>query len=331
MNETKERHGCVNAWLWIIIISNLCLCCYYAIETVDGYWGYGLLSVLTLGNVLGAILLLRWNRYGFYLLIADAIISMIVNVSVMNIDFMSCISGILGLFIWYAFLQIKKNGVSAWKLMNDGWDYKHCRHLYQLFAIVAGILLLSTIIMSNNKVPDISEDGDEYDVYSKDGEPQDSVAYDVDTITWKRYADDANYCSIEAPEDFRQAVLNEDQILGLICTDYDPAVIVVKESSDVVASLGINSPKEYAKTIVKVNRKIEGTSDYSKISEREYGANSYLIVYEIKISATKFRYHLLSTRTSSNFYYCTVFCLAEYSDKLQETIDRMLTSFNAEK
>lgn len=332
MNETKQRHGCVNAWLWLIIATNLVLCGYYAIQMFNVWsnthvWGYGLLSILTLGNVLGAILLMRWNKCGFYLFIACSIITTIVNAGILDLGVSTGIQGLVAIIIWWGILHIKKDGVPAWKLMNGGWDYKHCRHLYQLFGIIAGGLLVATIAASTTNSHKVGVSDDEYE------EVIDTVAVDevVEEIIWKRFSDDGKYCSIEAPDDFRKATISEDQILGLMCSDYDPAVFVLKESSRDVKAAGINSPKEYADVLVKMNRNVDGATNFKKISEKEYSANSYLIVYDMNIDGIKFRYNLLTTRTSSNFYYCMVYCLSEYSVKLKNTVNHMLDSFEANK
>ena len=89
MNETKQRHGCINAWLWLVIAANLAFCGYYAIQMFSVWsntmvWGFGLLSILALGNVLGAILLMRWNKCGFYLFIVCSIITAIVNAGILD-------------------------------------------------------------------------------------------------------------------------------------------------------------------------------------------------------------------------------------------------------
>lgn len=332
MNETKQRHGCVNAWLWLVIAVNLVTCGYYAIKMFSMeyntlVWGFGLISILALGNVLGAILLMRWNKYGFYLFIACTIINAIINAGILSLGAISGIQGLVAILIWWGILHIKKDGVPAWKLMNGGWDYKHCRHLYQLFGIIAGGLLIATIAASTTNAYTAGvSDGDSEEV-------ADTVAVDevIEEITWKRFSDDGNYCSIEAPDDFRKATISEDQILGLMCSDYDPAVFVLKESNNDVKAAGISSPKEYADVLVKMNRNVDGATNFKKISEREYSANSYLIVYDMDIDGTKFRYNLLTTRTSSNFYYCMVYCLSEYSGKLEETVNHMLDSFEANK
>lgn len=332
MNETKQRHGCVNAWLWLVIAANLACCGYYAIQMFSVWsntmvWGFGLLSILALGNVLGAILLLRWNKCGFYLIIAGSIITAIVNLGILNLGVIVSMQGLFALLIWWGILQIKKDGVSVWKHMNGGWDYKHCRHLYQLFGIIAGGLLIATIAASTTNTNTAGVSDDDYE------DVVDTVAVEgvAEEITWKRFSDEGKNCSIEAPDDFRKATINEDQILGLMCSDLDPAVLVLKESSSDVKAAGINSPKEYADALVKINSNADGASNFKKIREKEYSANSYLIVYDLDIDGTKFRYNLLTTRTSSNFYYCMVYCLYEYSEKLEDTVNHMLDSFEANK
>ena len=332
MNETKQRHGCINAWLWLVIAANLAFCGYYAIQMFSVWsntmvWGFGLLSILALGNVLGAILLMRWNKCGFYLFIVCSIITAIVNAGILGLGASSGIQGLVAILIWWGILHIKKDGVPAWKLMNGGWDYKHCRHLYQLFGIIAGGLLIATIAASTTNTNTAGISDEDYE------DVVDTLAVEevVEEITWKRFSDDGKYCSIEAPDDFRKSTISEDQILGLMCSDYDPAVFVLKESSSDVKAAGINSPKEYADVIVKMNQNVEGATNFKKISEKEYSANSYLIVYDMDMDGTKFRYNLLTTRTSSNFYYCMVYCLSEYSGKLKDTVNHMLDSFEANK
>lgn len=333
MNESKERHGCVNAWLWIAIISNFGLGIYYATMMFSAYTntmslGFGLLSILATLNVLGAILLMRWNKCGFYLFIISSILAALVNVGVLNLTPIVFISGISAIFIWWAILQIKKDGISAWSLLENGWDYKHCRHLYQLFGIIIGVLLVLTIVAftgnhgGNPFERILPPDDDELVV--------DTVSVE-DDIIWQTFSDSNNMCSIEVPNDFHKAELNPDQILGLMCTDYDPAVLVISETASSLKSAGISNTKDYANVLVKMNRNVEGTTDFNKISEESYGENSYLIVYSMFIDGTQFRYSLLTSRTKANFYYCQVYCLEEYAEKLQPTISHMLSSFKALK
>ena len=333
MSEGKERHGCVNAWLWIAIISNLGLGIYYATMMFSAYTntmslGFGLLSILTTLNVLGAILLMRWNKYGFYFFVVSSVLATLVNIGVLSLKPVVLLSGLFAILIWWGILQIKKDGVSAWSLLEDDWDYKHCRHLYQLFGFIIGILLILTIVAYT-----VNHEGNPYEgIIPPDdsGLVVDSVAVEEE-IVWQTFSDSNNMCSIEAPNDFHTAELNADQILGIMCTDYDPAALVISETASSLKDAGVSNTKDYANVLVKMNRNVEGAAGFNKISEEAYGENSYLIVYRMSIDGTQFRYSLLTSRTKANFYYCQVYCLEEYAEKLQPTISHMLSSFKAIK
>lgn len=332
MNEGKKRHGCVSMWLWIAIISNLGYGIYYAVSMFDAYTsmslGFGVLSILATLNVLSSILLMRWNKCGFYVFLISSVLAAIVNLIVLKLEPYFLISGIFAIFIWWGILQIRKDGVSTWSLLENGWDYKHCRHLYQLFCVIIGILFVLTIFAYTG-----SHGGNPYERNSPSEESvwvEDSVAVE-DDIVWQTFTDENETCSIEAPNDFHSAELNADQILGLMCTDYDPAVLVISETVNSLKEAGISNTKDYANVLVKMNRNVEGATRFNKISEKAYGDDSYLIIYNLSIDGTQFRYSLLASRTKSNFYYCQVFCLEEYAEKLQPTISHMLSSFKALK
>ena len=332
MNESKERHGCVSAWLWIAIISNLGYGIYYVISMFDSYTnaeslGLGLLAILATLNVLGAILLMRWNKYGFYVFLVSAILAAVVNLGILKLEPIFVIFGFLSILLWWGILQISKDGFSAWNLLEDGWDYKHCRHLYQLFGVIIGIMLILTFF---------AYAGSHYGSFDKSDDSElfidsDTIVTVEDDIEWQTFYDNNRMCSLEVPNDFHKTELNADQILGLMCTDYDPAVLVITETASSLKSAGINNTKEYANVIVKMNRNVESATGFNKISEESYGDNSYLIVYNMSVDGTQFRYSLLASRTKKNFYYCQVFCLEEYADKLQPTISHMLSSFKVLK
>lgn len=151
MDNLKERHGCVTFWLWLASILNLAMAVFYASSMFSAYTsamslGFGLCSILGVVNVLGGILLMRWNKYGFYLFAVSCIISIIVNISILGIEPVAMISSLVGIFMWWGILQIRKNGVSAWSQMQSNWDYKHCRHIYQLFCSIMLVLFVVTCI-----------------------------------------------------------------------------------------------------------------------------------------------------------------------------------------
>lgn len=71
--EIRERNGCISFWLWIAIIANIALSIFYAVSmfnvgTGEMALGFGLCSIFGVVNVLSAILLLRWNKVGFYII-----------------------------------------------------------------------------------------------------------------------------------------------------------------------------------------------------------------------------------------------------------------------
>lgn len=149
--ELKERNGCISFWLWIAIVANIGMSIFYAVTMFSAYskemaLGLGICSILGAVNVLSAILLLRWNKIGFYMMMASSIMTIVVNLCVLKTEPIAAIGSLIAILIWWAILQMKKKGVSAWSQLRSGWDVKHCRHLYQLFAGVGGVLFLLTLI-----------------------------------------------------------------------------------------------------------------------------------------------------------------------------------------
>lgn len=166
-NNLKQRNGCITAWLWFAIIANIGMAIFYAVSMFSAYstemaLGFGICSIFGVINVLGAILLMRWNKTGFYLFLVSSLICAVVNVFVLKMSAATAISSVFAIVIWWAILQAKKDGVSAWSQLETGWDYKHCRHIYQIFSITAILLFVLTLIAvgqeHNNPYADILSD-----------------------------------------------------------------------------------------------------------------------------------------------------------------------------
>lgn len=154
-NELKQRNGCISFWLWIAIIANIAMVVYYAVTMFSAYsseaaLGLGLCSIFGAVNVLSCILLLRWNKIGFYMMAFSSILAIVVNICVLKMATVAMIGSLFGILIWWAILQMKKDGVSAWSQLQSGWDSKHCRHLYQLFGAIGVILFILTMIAFGN-------------------------------------------------------------------------------------------------------------------------------------------------------------------------------------
>lgn len=147
MSVEKERHGFVTFWLWLMIIGNFigvimqAMSANYAIwayateenATIFFYFKHGMVDyyiyasyfmiVLSLVNIAGAIVLLKWKKLGYWLFVGSAITCMAIMVSFAIIGGFTTAVGssmagaIVGPVILWAILQIKKNGVSCWKLL----------------------------------------------------------------------------------------------------------------------------------------------------------------------------------------------------------------------
>lgn len=324
-NELKQRNGCITFWLWLVILSNIAITIFYAVGMfgADGSGdalGFGLCSILGLVNVLSAIQLLRWNKVGFYMMVVSSILAMIVNVSVLNMEPVAVASSLVAIVIWWAILQMKKDGESAWSQLESGWDVAHNRHLYQLFAILAAILLVLTLIAYGNAGSSGKDDPGTTAV-------EEEEEFVAELTEWKTFVSKNGECSIEAPEDMRKNPTEGEQVLMLMCTDYDPVCVVVAESISDVKAIGIDDTKQYADVVVKSVQKNNEANGFKKIDGRAFGTDSYLITYDVSIEGTPCRYFLLAAKGEKNYYNCTVFCIKEYLPQLKSTIDTMLESF----
>lgn len=108
--------------------------------------GLGLCSMFTFANVLGSILLLRWNKNGLGLISVSVILLSIVYSYVLHFWIVETIPFIIAVIFLWLILQIRKGGKSAWSQLKSGWDGKHCRHIYQIFAVMELVLFILTII-----------------------------------------------------------------------------------------------------------------------------------------------------------------------------------------
>lgn len=119
MNELKQRHGFVTFWLWFSIVVNVGMSI-YGLYLASINIIMLLTAFLGIVNIVAAVLLLKWRKIGFYIFMGSAVLSIISNSIILgggiNI-FISFISPIVSVLIWWAILQIRKNGVSAWKLL----------------------------------------------------------------------------------------------------------------------------------------------------------------------------------------------------------------------
>ena len=149
--EKPGRNRLLTLLLWIAILANFAVAIGSCIlmfnyNTEPKSTGLCWCSICTLVNVLGLILLMRWRRNGFWLIVLSALLLSSVCVFLLKIDIDSATAIMVCVIFLLIILQLRKNGKSAWSQLEKGWDPQHCRHIYQLFAGSGYIILLASII-----------------------------------------------------------------------------------------------------------------------------------------------------------------------------------------
>lgn len=122
----KERHGCVTAWLALMIVTNLgVVATYFAFKdaVVSALpnepssmliYGLGFLGLL---NIVFAVLLFQWKKIGFFGFAVSSVVALGINLA-LGLGITECMSGLLGIALLFAVLQIKnKHKVAAWELL----------------------------------------------------------------------------------------------------------------------------------------------------------------------------------------------------------------------
>ncbi|MES2266640.1 MAG: hypothetical protein V4520_07755 [Bacteroidota bacterium] len=118
-----ERHGCVTAWLIIMLLINALLPILYfsTALTLAHKLNTSVLIIYALGiiglsNMVFTILMLKWKKIGFYAFAILGIITCAININI-GISVISSLLGLVGFVILYGVFQIEKNGISTWKYL----------------------------------------------------------------------------------------------------------------------------------------------------------------------------------------------------------------------
>lgn len=119
----KQRHGCVTAWLILMIISNsvTALLYFFATDFVTKNLPVQIpntmvivLGVIGIANVIFSVLLLKWNKIGFWGFVLTSIAALVININI-GMGIGTSLFGLVGIAILYAVLQIKKEDVTTWE------------------------------------------------------------------------------------------------------------------------------------------------------------------------------------------------------------------------
>lgn len=119
-----KRHPFVTFWLWLgVIINGFVTLGYIGWFAEIGFtwlpimWLAGCVLILS-----GYIMLLRWDKMGFYILSGACVFSMVINIIISGFA-LSIFIPIISVAILYFILHIKKNGIEYW----DAMDMKRLR------------------------------------------------------------------------------------------------------------------------------------------------------------------------------------------------------------
>jgi hypothetical protein len=120
MSEAKQRHGCLTAWLILTIAANALSAFTYllgsgaiaqAFPNAPG-WIFMLLGLFAVFNVVCAVALFQWKKWGFWGFCLSSVVAFVVNLSV-GLGIATVLFGFVGVALLYAVLQIGNE--------NKGW------------------------------------------------------------------------------------------------------------------------------------------------------------------------------------------------------------------
>ena len=119
INAEIKRHTFISFWLWLsVIINGFVTLGYIGWFAEIGFtwqpimWLAGCAFILS-----GYIMLLRWNKMGFYILSGACVFSMVMNILISGFT-LSIFTPIISVAILYFILHIKKDGIDYWNAMD---------------------------------------------------------------------------------------------------------------------------------------------------------------------------------------------------------------------
>jgi hypothetical protein len=110
---TPQRHGCVLAWLILMIVANASTALITPFSLIAlrqnganvGALNIALVVLCATGNIICAVALLRWRKWGFYGFLVTTIVALANNLMI-GLGIGVSLIGLLGIIVLYAVLQI---------------------------------------------------------------------------------------------------------------------------------------------------------------------------------------------------------------------------------
>jgi hypothetical protein len=119
-SQPKQRHGCLTAFLILVIVVNSVTALFYLLsgESVQQAfpdapgWFLPVLAVASIFNVICAIALFQWKKWGFFGFIGSSVLAFIVNLT-LGLNIVQLFMGLAGVAVLYWVLQIGKE-IKGW-------------------------------------------------------------------------------------------------------------------------------------------------------------------------------------------------------------------------
>ncbi len=113
MGDEKQRHGCLTAWLVLMIAGGVFTALLYTLgrEAISGYmpslpgWTFPAFVLTGIANILCAVALFQWKKWGFWGVVAVSVVTFVINLSI-GFSALHAALGFLGVAILYGVLQI---------------------------------------------------------------------------------------------------------------------------------------------------------------------------------------------------------------------------------
>ena len=119
----KHRHGCVTAWLILMLVANSITALFYLFGSewlaskLPGDQPPGMFMLLAgigVVNVILSFMLWNWKKWGFYGFAISGVVTVFINIS-LELGVGQSLFGLIGIGILYGILQIKERGKTAWE------------------------------------------------------------------------------------------------------------------------------------------------------------------------------------------------------------------------
>jgi hypothetical protein len=108
----KQRHGCLTAWLVVVIAGSIIAALVYLLasnyltssSTLPG-WAIPTLVIVLAFNIMCAVALFRWKKWGFWGFCASSLFSIVVNLK-LGLGVLESLQGLISIIILIGVLQI---------------------------------------------------------------------------------------------------------------------------------------------------------------------------------------------------------------------------------